>query len=91
MDEILMAGGAMFLFVGLKAFQQLNVTKGAVWYVIVAISLCLAATEIYVIATIVRHGYSLALVGSVGFGSGFGCVTAMALHKFLFRNQGRLQ
>jgi hypothetical protein len=83
--------GAMFVFIFLKAFQQRNVSGDARWFYVVATSMALAATEVYVISVIVATGYQLALILSIGLGSGFGCVTAMATHRFLFRDKGRRQ
>lgn len=68
------------MFVGLKAFQQLNVILGRYW-AIVPTSMAMAFTEIYVIANVVRVGYSLSLVLAVGLGAGLGCIMAMLINK----------
>ena len=81
--EILFASLAMFAFVFLKAFQQRNVAFDHYWPV-VPTSLLMAATEVYVIAAIVRNGYHLPLVLAVGLGSGLGALGAMLLHKRVF-------
>ena len=82
--EIVFAGVASFIFVFLKAFQQRNVAFDHVWPVI-PISLAMAATEIYVISSVVVLGYSGWLVLAVGLGAGVGAVLAMLLHKRIFR------
>lgn len=82
--EIIYASLAMFAFVFLKAFQQRNVAFDHYWPV-VPLSVLMAATEVYVIATVVRIGYDPALVLGVGVGGGAGCLVAMLLHKRIFR------
>lgn len=82
--EIILASCAMFLFVFFKAFQQRNVAFDHYWPV-VPVSVCMAATEVYVISVIVRTGYDPLLVGGIGLGSGVGAMLAMYLHRRLFR------
>ena len=77
---------ASFSFVFTKAFQQRNVAFDN-YVAVLPVSLLMAATEIYVVANIVDQGYNLATVLSVGFGSGFGAIGAMILHKRLFNNK----
>ncbi len=84
--EIFYAALAMFGFVFLKAFQQRNVAFDHYWPV-VPVSLLMAATEIYVISTIVRIGYNAFLVVAIGIGAGLGALLAMVLHKRLFRQE----
>jgi hypothetical protein len=69
--EIYYAGLASFIFVFLKAFQQRNVAFDHYWPVI-PISILMAATEVYVISSVVFLGYSIALVLSIGVGAGTG-------------------
>jgi len=76
----------MFLFVMLKAFQQKNVAFDHYWPV-VPISLAMAATEVYVIASVALLGYNLELVLSIGCGAGCGAITGMLIHKRVFRQQ----
>lgn len=85
--EILFASGAMFLFVFLKSFQQRNVA-GSYYLPVYPTSLLMAATEVYVIAVIVRVGYDPSLVFGIGSGAGFGAIVAMFLHDKIF---GRLR
>ena len=82
--EIVYAGLAMFAFVFLKAFQQRNVAFDHYWPVI-PISLLMACAEVYVISAVVRGGYDLTLVLSIGCGSGLGALLAMYLHRRIFR------
>lgn len=82
--EIFFATLASFVFVFLKAFQQRNVT-GLHYRPVVPISILMAATEVYVIATVVRVGYDPALVLGVGCGAGTGAMAAMYLHNYIFR------
>lgn len=70
---------ASFVFVFLKAFQQRNVAfDNYVW--VFPTSLAMAATEVYVIASIANRGYSLAAVLGMGAGAGLGALLAMYLH-----------
>jgi hypothetical protein len=74
-----LAGLASYVFVGLKAFQQLNVVRGLYRWVLPT-SLAMAACEVYVVANIARMGVSLPLVLSLGVGAGLGAMTSMAAH-----------
>jgi hypothetical protein len=82
--EIYYAGLASFIFVFLKAFQQRNVAFDHYWPVI-PISILMAATEVYVISSVVFLGYSIALVLCIGVGAGTGAVIAMRVHNSIFR------
>lgn len=76
----LSAFGASFGFIFLKAFQQRNVAFDHYRWVIPT-SLAMALFEVWVVAAVVRVGYDLILVGSVGLGAGIGALIAMYLHK----------
>ena len=76
----LAAFAASFLFIGLKAWQQLNVVHDQYWLV-VPTSIAMAVCEVYVIANIAKFGWHFTLVMVIGFGSGLGCVCSMWLHK----------
>lgn len=76
---------AAFGFVALKSWQQLNVVH-EIWWLIVPTSVAMAVCEVYVVANIARLGWDIPLVLAVGFGSGLGCISSMALHK---RMRGR--
>jgi hypothetical protein len=82
-------GAAMYIFVALKAFQQRNVAFDVPWYYIMAASYGMVFAEVYVIAVIVDVGYHLPTILSIGTGSGTGTISAMALHRRVFGNQGR--
>ena len=77
------AGGSSFLFVFLKAFQQLNVAFGKYLWVMPT-SFAMAACEVFVIAAIAREGWGV-IVLVVGFGAGCGALLAMYLHKRFLR------
>jgi len=70
---------ASFLFVGLKAFQQLNVATYQYTFVMPT-SILMAVCEVYVVAQIAVSGFGW-IVLWVGVGSGLGCISAMWLHK----------
>ena len=84
--EALYAASAMFAYVFAKAWQQRNVAFDHYWPVLPT-SLVMAALEVYVIATIVRTGYDLTLVLSLGSGAGFGAMLAMYTHNYIFGGQ----
>lgn len=71
---------ANFLFIFLKAFQQLNVTKGYYLWVIPT-SMMMALCEVYIIALIAVQQFSVGLVMVIGSGAGLGAVSSMYLHK----------
>ena len=79
---------ASFLFVGLKAAQQLNVVHDQYWLV-VPTSVLMAVCEVYVVANIAHLGWHVSLVLSVGLGSGLGCVASMYLHRRLRRGPAK--
>jgi hypothetical protein len=74
-----LAFGAAFIFVLLKAFQQLNVVHHQVWW-IMPVSFGMAFCEVYVVANVASAGWGL-IVLPIGFGSGLGCLSAMYLHR----------
>jgi hypothetical protein len=74
---------ASFAFIFLKAFQQRNVAfDHHAW--IVPTSMLMALVEVYVIANVAAKGFSLALVFSIGIGSGLGALSAAVTHKRMF-------
>jgi hypothetical protein len=78
---IVMAGAfaAAFLFVFLKAFQQLNVVHDKyVW--VLPVSMLMAACEVYVTWQAATQGWGW-IVLPIGVGSGLGAMTSMLLHK----------
>jgi len=82
------AGLAMFGFVFLKAFQQRNVAFDAPVWVVLLLSYGMSYSEVYVISVIATLGFSPELGFAIGTGSGWGAVTAMALHRKIFGKQG---
>lgn len=68
-----------FVFVFLKAAQQLNVARGHYW-LIPPFSFGMAATEVFVIAAIATQGYSHWAVLGMGAGGSAGAMLAMYLH-----------
>lgn len=82
--EIFYASLAMFLFVGLKAFQQRNV-GGLHYWPIVPISVLMVASEAYVIVAIASRGWDLVFILVVGSAAGLGSIIAMYLHTRIFR------
>lgn len=71
---------ASFVFIFLKAFQQLNVVHKQYWLVIPT-SMLMSMCEIGIVALVVKQGWGW-LVLFTGAGGGIGCVCAMWLHKF---------
>jgi CBS-domain-containing membrane protein len=83
MNEYLLVFLSMYAMVGLRAFQQLNVTLDRrLW--VMPTSLGLAVTEVAVIASVAHAGWGWVVV-PVALGGGLGCLSAMALHKRMRR------
>ena len=75
----LAAFGAAFVFVFLKATQQLNVVhKQYAW--VLPTSMAMAACEVFVIASTAKNGWGW-IVLAVGLGSGLGAMSSMYLHE----------
>lgn len=68
-----------FIFVFLKAFQQLNVVRGDYLWVMPT-SLAMAACEVYVVALAAARGWGWVVL-PIGIGAGLGAMSAMWLHK----------
>lgn len=75
---------ASMLYVGLKAFQQLNVTLHKPLWVLPT-SFGLATVEIALVVQYAQQGIDAALIAAVGSGSGLGCLVSMWLHGRLRR------
>jgi hypothetical protein len=71
---------ASFVFVGLKAFQQLNVFHNEKALVFITSNL-MAFAEVYLVVTYVKNGADIPLILTVGISNGCGCLTAMYLRK----------
>lgn len=69
---------ASFVFVALKAFQQLNVVHSQYLFVMPT-SLLMACCEVYVIASVAKSGWGW-IVLYVGIGAGLGAMFSMYLH-----------
>lgn len=78
MSVFLAAFFASYLFIALKALQQLQVVHGE-YLRILPTSLAMAACEVFVISNVAATGWGW-IVWPVGLGSGLGCMTAMWLH-----------
>lgn len=74
----LLAFGAAFVFIFLKAFQQLNVVHKQ-YLMVMPTSMFMAVCEVYVIATTAQNGWGW-LVLWIGLGSGLGAMASMYLH-----------
>lgn len=79
--------GVSFMFVGLRAFQQLNVQHGRELWVLPT-SLMMALCEVTIVAAIVKAG--LAAVLPLGLGAGLGCIAAMRLHSRMRRERANV-
>lgn len=77
MNYILLAC-ASFIFVALKAFQQLNVMHDRTKWV-VPTSMLMAFMEVSIIIGAIANGWRAAV--PMGIGGGLGCLAAMRLHK----------
>jgi hypothetical protein len=75
----------MFLFVGLKSFQQRNVAHDH-YMPIMPTSIAMAFCEFFVVAYVARHGFDPASATAIGVSSGAGSLTAMLLHKRMFKS-----
>lgn len=74
---------ASFVFILLKATQQLNVVHNQ-YLLVVPTSMLMAACEVWVVFNMAHQGWGW-LVLTIGLGSGLGAVTAMWLHKRIKR------
>lgn len=84
---LLAAGLAQFIFIALKAFQQLNVMNHKYWWV-APTSMLMAVFEVFVIAMIARSEESWYLIViPVGIGGSLGCMFSMWLHKRLMNRR----
>lgn len=71
---------ANFGFIFLKAFQQLNVTKGHYGWVLPT-SMTMALAEVFVIFSVASEGFTPTTVLSCGLGGGLGAMLSMFIHK----------
>lgn len=69
-----------FIYVFLRATQQLNVVKGKYLWVI-PVSYLMAFADVFLIVTISRAGVVIPLILSIGTGGALGAILAMKIHK----------
>lgn len=69
---------ASFVFVALKAFQQLNVMHDRTKWVLPT-SMFMAFMEVSIIIGAIANGWRAAI--PMGIGGGLGCLVAMNLHR----------
>lgn len=70
----------MFVYVMLRAFQQRNVAfDNYTW--VVPTSYAMAVTDIFLIASVAKAGWSIPLVLSYGTAGALGSLCAMLFHK----------
>lgn len=75
-----------FIFIALKSFQQLNVSKHQLAW-IVPTSILMSFVEVYVIVTTAKSGWDFPLVIAIGLGSGLGSLTATIIHSRMFKDK----
>lgn len=78
---------ASFVYVGLRAFQQKNVTGNKYAWVL-PVAMMMAVLDVYLIATFASEGVGVVCVAA-GLGAGLGCIAAMRLHDFIHRGKTR--
>ena len=74
---------ASYLFIMLKALQQLHVQHAEYWKLLPT-SLAMTLCEVFVVANVAKQGFGW-LVLPIGVGSGLGAMTAVWLHKRMRR------
>lgn len=86
MISILLAQfGLSFLYVMLKAWQQLNVVHDNFWWIFPT-SVGMATAEVYTVHNILASGGSFSYIAAMGIGASFGSCVAMVLHKKMRRH-----
>jgi hypothetical protein len=83
MATYLLAFAASFVFIFLKAFQQLNVVHRQ-YLLVIPTSMLMSVCEIGVVALVIKQGWGW-IVLFTGLGGGVGCVLAMFIHSFTKR------
>jgi hypothetical protein len=78
-----LAFAASFIFIFLKAFQQLNVVHRQ-YLLVIPTSMMMATCEVAVIALVARNGWGWIVIFT-GLGGGLGCIAAMFFHTFTER------
>lgn len=83
--DLFAIGVANFIFIALKAFQQLNVVHGEKMLVFVTSHL-MALAEVFLVAQYATHGPVLPLIVTVGTSAGLGSVAAILFRQRFFRH-----
>lgn len=83
--ELLAIGAANFVFIALKAFQQLNVVHGEKALVFLTSHL-MALSEVFLVSQYASHGTVWPLVLTVGASAGCGSVAAIMFRQRFFRH-----
>lgn len=79
-----LAAGASFVFIFLRAFQQLNVVHNK-YLAVMPTSFFMACCEVYIISAIAIKGWDPLLVLAVSLGGGSGCMVSMFIHQRIFK------
>lgn len=77
---------ASFAYVFLKAFQQRSVQDDN-FIAILPVSLGLASMEVFTVSKVAATGWHPLVVLSIGTAAGTGAMTAMLLHRRLFKRR----
>ena len=83
--DYLLAGGAAYIFIFLKAFQQRNVAHYTLKF-IMPTSYFIACVEVFVVWKIAQSGWHLPLVFALGTGGGLGALSATIFHRRFISN-----
>ena len=74
------AFAASFVYICLKAMQQINVVRDAQRWIIPT-SIGMTVCEFYIVGYIATIGPSVPGIICIGLGSGLGCLLAMRIHR----------
>jgi len=74
------AFAASFVYICLKAMQQINVVRDAQRWILPT-SLGMTVCEFYIVGYIAAVGPTVPGVLAIGIGSGLGCLLAMRIHR----------
>jgi hypothetical protein len=80
MNDLIWLFLAYFVFIGLRAFQQINVQLDQK-KLVVPTSIMMAAVEVYCVSTLAAKGWSVLTVASYGLAAGLGSLAAMSIQK----------
>lgn len=88
MNLFLLAGVVSFFYVGLKSWQQLNVSH-KIYLLIPPISILMALLEVFVVSTVAKNGteHLVELALALGLGGGFGSVCATYFHDMFMERK----